>query len=99
MPRKTRPTPKPVVSSMEDGGYIVTKTHDVEAARDAILTWLQTDLMMGDEEALEELEPVLDMEPEARSGRWQRSGDSDQMWWHDYPLGGRGVTKALVWAW
>jgi len=100
MPSKNRPAPKPVAWSVNDGGgFIVTKTHDAEAARDAILEYFQVECAMPDDEALEELEPYLDLEPEAVTGRWILNGNDEDYGrvWRRADPSGRGVTKALQW--
>ncbi|QKS15607.1 hypothetical protein HUN59_04685 [Curtobacterium sp. Csp2] len=98
MPRKPRPAPKPVVRCSEDGTTtIVTKTHDVEAAHDAILEWLLTDLGMEDDEALDNLTAYLGQTPRKAHGRWTLHGAQDGMQWTPADPSGRGVTRALVW--
>jgi hypothetical protein len=98
MPTKTRPAPKPVATLFNDGnGAIVTKTHDVEAARDALLENFQTNLRMDDDEALEALETYLFIEPTLEHGRWVMAGNDESRYWREAPADGRGVTRAVVW--
>lgn len=98
MPSKNRPKPKPVVRCSEDGTTtIVTKTHDVEAAHDAILDWLLVDLGQSEDDALDDLTHYLHQEPRVQHGRWTLHGNEDGMRWTPAPADGRGVTKALVW--
>lgn len=98
MPSKNRPAPKPVVRCSEDGTTtIVTKTHDVEAAHDAILDWLVIDLGQTEDEALDSLVHYLAQDPRKQHGRWTLRGNDDGLHWTPADPSGRGVTKALVW--
>ncbi|GAA3342960.1 hypothetical protein GCM10017714_33530 [Curtobacterium pusillum] len=88
-------TPKPVVTEFTDGGVIVTKTHDPEAARDALLAYFES--LCGNDDALVEecLTPYLDYTPVLETGRWLRRGNDELSYWT--PGGGRGATRAVVW--
>jgi hypothetical protein len=101
MPTKNRPAPKPVAVEFQDGGgAIVTKTHDVEAARDALLAMFQDEYRYDDDEALEMLEPYLENAPDLTTGRWVWGsyGGERIRFWRAAPLDGRGVTRAVMWS-
>lgn len=99
MPSKNRPKPAPVALQFVDSqSAIVTKTHDVEAAREALLEYFRRDAYT-DDEALELLQPYLEAEPVLTSGRWTWGGSYDgepaRVW--KAVESGRGVTPAVMW--
>ena len=89
----------PVARLWAEGcGAIVTKTHDVAAARDALLAMIRNDYCADDDEALEMMQPFLDSEPRLEVGAWRREGFDDDaytVWRTDAE--GRGITRAVVW--
>jgi hypothetical protein len=102
MPSRNRPKPAPVAIRWGEGseGAIVTKTHDVDEALDALLDLLRVDAL-NDEEALEWLEDYLAVTPVLETGRWvwygSMTAEGEGRVWKTAPLDQRGVTRAVVW--
>jgi len=98
----TTKTPAPVaVQLMDSQDVIVTKTHDVDAALEALLDLFTSEYGDSDDEALDRLHLYLVNEPTLETGRWVRSGSYEGepcRRWKTADASGRGVTRAVVWS-
>ena len=83
----------PVAHLGADGGCMVLGTHDIELAR-TIITAKLIDVFGEAEAAVQS-----DFEPRLEIGRAIPRNDGDGGWWWkpSFELGGRGVTRAVVW--
>lgn len=102
MPTKNRPAPKPVAVQLVDSrDVVVTKTHDVDAALEALLDLWVHEFGDTEDEALDTLQAYIDTAPTLEHGRWVRSGSYDGepcTRWKTADPSGRGVTRAVVWS-